>query len=582
MVRSIDSVAMRDVAVWILHPEPGAGAGPLERWVAAERSADRGAPPRRLSARRRCDGSDRLRAARRYIVRSAAPRAGRGSATPAERGRSCWAPARSRWRRSAIGGRSLRPPPRRRPHGARQQPLLGRRRRDRLRRDRSSRCPTCPPTTRSRAGWRRSPGTRSTTCGADGGSRSTSTGRSTSLLMGRAGRFAGRRRRNGSGTPRRRGVGRRRSAGRAGRGRAHVGRDPALAGDSCPCTRPRACRGARHACSQRPCTGRRPVRPGRGPASVLGLLLDRDGPGVARGPSRTAGRRRASSIAGCCSRTGSAPTRRDWPPAEDRFASDLLLPERVADPWLRDLTASAAGARIPVLLGGHTLVGPWACALAAWRTRPMDLSAGLRREPPLDLEAVGEDEVLGGPDPRRDRSNRPDDVRAVHGARAVRPGWRLLPRRRSRDPGRSGDFLTAPEAHPIFGQAVASQLVEVWERLGRPAPFVVREHGAGDRDPRRGHPAPARAGAAGAACRRSATCPSRSTRGASKRSASGWPRRASRTASRRRTTIARSTGVVLANEVLDALPVHRVRRSGMARWPNASSDVGADGRLVDA
>ena len=49
---------------------------------------------------------------------------------------------------------------------------------------------------------------------------------------------------------------------------------------------------------------------------------------------------------------------RDWPPAEDRFASDLLLPDRVADPWLRDLTASAAGARIPVALGGHTLVGP--------------------------------------------------------------------------------------------------------------------------------------------------------------------------------------------------------------------------------
>ena len=56
MVRSIDSVAMRDVAVRILHPEPGAGAGPLERWVDRRAVPDRGASPRRLPARRRCDG----------------------------------------------------------------------------------------------------------------------------------------------------------------------------------------------------------------------------------------------------------------------------------------------------------------------------------------------------------------------------------------------------------------------------------------------------------------------------------------------------------------------------------------------
>lgn len=48
----------------------------------------------------------------------------------------------------------------------------------------------------------------------------------------------------------------------------------------------------------------------------------------------------------------------DWPPAEDRFASDLLLPEEVGDPWLRELTASAVEAPVPILLGGHGLVGP--------------------------------------------------------------------------------------------------------------------------------------------------------------------------------------------------------------------------------
>ncbi len=47
-----------------------------------------------------------------------------------------------------------------------------------------------------------------------------------------------------------------------------------------------------------------------------------------------------------------------WPSAEDRYASDLLLAERVTDPWLRALTASAEAAPVPILLGSHTLVGP--------------------------------------------------------------------------------------------------------------------------------------------------------------------------------------------------------------------------------
>lgn len=44
---------------------------------------------------------------------------------------------------------------------------------------------------------------------------------------------------------------------------------------------------------------------------------------------------------------------------------------------------------------------------------------------------------------------------------------------------REGDFLTAPELHPIFGRVVARQLAEMWELLGRPSPFVLRDHGAG-------------------------------------------------------------------------------------------------------
>lgn len=47
-----------------------------------------------------------------------------------------------------------------------------------------------------------------------------------------------------------------------------------------------------------------------------------------------------------------------WPAPADRFASDLQRAEEVADPWLRELTASAASAAQPILLGGHSLVGP--------------------------------------------------------------------------------------------------------------------------------------------------------------------------------------------------------------------------------
>jgi SAM-dependent MidA family methyltransferase len=46
-------------------------------------------------------------------------------------------------------------------------------------------------------------------------------------------------------------------------------------------------------------------------------------------------------------------------------------------------------------------------------------------------------------------------------------------------PTREGDFLTAPELHPIFGWTIATQVHEMWERLGKPDEFVLREYGAG-------------------------------------------------------------------------------------------------------
>lgn len=45
--------------------------------------------------------------------------------------------------------------------------------------------------------------------------------------------------------------------------------------------------------------------------------------------------------------------------------------------------------------------------------------------------------------------------------------------------GRRGDFITSPEVGPLFGAVVARFLDAEWERLGRPAPFVVVDAGAG-------------------------------------------------------------------------------------------------------
>lgn len=57
------------------------------------------------------------------------------------------------------------------------------------------------------------------------------------------------------------------------------------------------------------------------------------------------------------------------PSREDRFQSDLLAWERIADPELRRLTKGAAEAPMAVLLGGHSLVAGGLMAVndAAWR-----------------------------------------------------------------------------------------------------------------------------------------------------------------------------------------------------------------------
>jgi hypothetical protein len=45
-----------------------------------------------------------------------------------------------------------------------------------------------------------------------------------------------------------------------------------------------------------------------------------------------------------------------WPSAADRYAADLGRVDEIADPFLRELTAAAWSAPIPIVLGGHGVV----------------------------------------------------------------------------------------------------------------------------------------------------------------------------------------------------------------------------------
>jgi hypothetical protein len=115
--------------------------------------------------------------------------------------------------------------------------------------------------------------------------------------------------------------------------------------------------------------GMRTALPGQRPArSTLGLVLDQAGPGgLGAILAELADAAVVDTRVLLAHRLGRDEA--SWPGPEDRFASDLLQPEQVSDPWLRELTRAALEASIPVLLGGHTLVGPGLRLLLGSRRR---------------------------------------------------------------------------------------------------------------------------------------------------------------------------------------------------------------------
>lgn len=68
------------------------------------------------------------------------------------------------------------------------------------------------------------------------------------------------------------------------------------------------------------------------------------------------------------------------PSRRDRFLSDSLLPAEIGDPWVRELTAAARDAALPVVLGGSSLVGAGVQLLseAAWRERDRERASTYR------------------------------------------------------------------------------------------------------------------------------------------------------------------------------------------------------------
>jgi len=187
----------------------------------------------------------------------------------------------------------------------------------------------------------------------------------------------------------------------------------------------------------------------------------------------------------------------------------------------------------------------------------MEPGLGLRREAGPDLEAIGSEPALAAR--IRDEIVRDGPmpfVRFMELALYDPDGGYY--RGSAARPGRAGDFLTAPELHPIFGQTLATAVDDIRIALGDPRPFTIREYGAGTGALARPLLAELRARAPDADLRYQPIEVDR--------------RRLDDLA----TTLADAgltdllepastdpiDGIVLANEVLDALPVHRVRARG--------------------
>ncbi len=203
----------------------------------------------------------------------------------------------------------------------------------------------------------------------------------------------------------------------------------------------------------------------------------------------------------------------------------------------------------------------------------MDFDPELRRTPAPDIESVeGDPELVARIVAEIERDGPMTFARFMDLALYDPSGGYY--RAGAARPGRRGDFLTAPEASPIFGRALARHVDDLWHAMGRPDRMTIVEHGAGtgalavgllDGVRRLG------GGLADAVRYRPVEVDDRRLAALEGNLAAaglaGWLDR---------DAAAPVVGLVVANEVLDALPTHRVvARKGELREIHVGTHAGA-------
>ncbi len=128
---------------------------------------------------------------------------------------------------------------------------------------------------------------------------------------------------------------------------------------------------------------------------------------------------------------------------------------------------------------------------------------------------------------------------------------------------RFGDYYTSVDVHPIFGRLLARQLAEMWTQLGSPVPFLAMECGAGT-----GRLAAnildfaARELPDFYAAMKYVAVERSAARRAEHGSRLGSHAAAGRVSSPPEILASVPSGCIFSNELLDALPVHRVLMRG--------------------
>jgi SAM-dependent MidA family methyltransferase len=140
--------------------------------------------------------------------------------------------------------------------------------------------------------------------------------------------------------------------------------------------------------------------------------------------------------------------------------------------------------------------------------------------------------------------------------------------------GREGDFFTSVSVGALFGKLLARQFAEMWERLGRPAVFTIVEQGANRGDFARD--------ALGALHEFAPECSAATFYWIVEPVPALRTQQAATLAAFEKVRWAASleelptyTGVHFSNELIDALPVHRIARTGSS-WAEQYVDIRED------